>query len=134
VLVPGKGALTGVDFVLEPGAAISGCALDTTGRRVPDARLILRGTDRSQPGSSATTDAEGRFMMEDLEAGTYIFSVFDPVCRASVPSPTPRVTVTAGEQLTGVEVIFPARPRGSIEGTARDHSGAGIPRRMGASA
>jgi hypothetical protein len=119
------------------GASISGRVVDTDTLCVPNARVILISELDKQkdellhaesPGA-AETDEEGRFELAGIPAGTYYFLV---AARTETGSQmlwaiNDPLSVAAGEQLTGVEVVIRGKEEGVIEGHARDVEGNGIP-------
>jgi len=131
IRVPGEGDLSGMDFMLEPGASVSGRVVDTQGRVVPNARVTLNlQVDNTWhdllphyvPAPAWDADAEGRFEIVDVGPGTYVFFVDG---RRSENDPI-TITVEAGERITGVDVVILAKGEGVIEGYARDADGNGI--------
>ncbi len=127
--VPTEGEVTGIDFVLGPGASVSGRVVDTNGRYMHNAWLKLTGADRTSrlwETAPYETDEAGRFEMSGIGPGTYQFEVgfgSRGHYRKTLSDP---VTVTAEERITGVEVVVEAVGQGVVAGRVRDDSGNGV--------
>lgn len=120
VAVPGSGDVTGVDFVLEPGAIVSGYVVEANGGLVPDAHLTMSADGASVSGP---TDAEGAFEIQDVAPGAYTFSVSRRGrYQRCLNEP---LSVEAGEEITDLEVVV-AADEGAIEGFAVNEQGDGI--------
>jgi len=135
VVVPSQGDLTDIDFILERGATISGRVVDTRGECVPHADISLvlesKAFQVSWVGAAhASTDEEGRFRMQGIGSGTYIFLVSAPReddagwRQVATNAPIP---IRAGEEISDLDVVVYALDEGWIEGCVRDEDGKGIP-------
>ena len=125
VHVPGTGEVTGVDFVLDAGAIVSGRVVDTQGHPVPNVRLGMK-EEQVHPTLMVAAplwqaDGKGKFEITDVGPGTYVFSV-DYGDRMERCENGP-IVVAAGERITGIEVVTPFKGRGAIEGSVRDQKG-----------
>ena len=118
-----KEQLNGVDVVLSRGGTVSGRVIDWTGRPVAGARVFAE-TGRLE--SSRPSDAEGRYELGGLAAGTIRL-----VATKSSPSPgrarpmelrqVRTMVLTEGQRLDGIDLVF---PRGSaISGRIVDELG-----------
>ena len=71
-----------VDFVLEPGTAVTGHVLDPAGNPVPDAAVFLPGMNTSmhyvQQQALAQTDEHGAFHIDGLPAGIGAIAAYAP--------------------------------------------------------
>jgi hypothetical protein len=125
--------VTGVDFVLEPGAVISGYAVDTDGNPVADSTVRVNLEPRWMTHfkfywlPEGKTDHRGRFEIRGVPPGTqYFFVVYQGVLTGAISEP---VTVRSGQRVHGVEVVVEADPEhdGFVEGFVRNAEGEGIP-------
>lgn len=67
-----------VDVQLMRGATLAGVVRDTSGRPVPDTRIVVRQTQAPGPprrAGEATTDAAGSYRIHELPAGTVLVDV-----------------------------------------------------------
>ncbi len=75
-------AMAEVDFVLEPGTAVTGNVLDPAGNPVPDAFVFLPGANTSmlylKQQALAQTDASGAFRIDGLPAGIGAIAAYAP--------------------------------------------------------
>jgi len=81
----------------QSGGTISGTTLDQTAKVVPDASVTVK-NDAGTVSGTATSDAEGRFSVSGLAAGTYSVEATAPGFalskRLGVPSGTQDVSIT----------------------------------------
>jgi len=134
VVVPSQGDLTDIDFILERGATISGRVVDTRGECVPHADISLVLESKAFQASSvdaahASTDEEGRFRMQEIGSGAYIFIVRAPREHDAgwrQVATNAALAIRAGEEISELDVVVYALDEGWIEGRARDENGKGI--------
>ncbi len=126
--VSADGDVTGIDFVLESGATVSGRVVDTNRRSLPNGRILLslQQGGLGGPVPSGDVDANGRFEISDLGPGTYQFQVSIDRRGSYRMALNDPITVRAGEKMTNVEVVVEASGEGFVEGYARDEEGTGI--------
>lgn len=130
-LVESRVVLTGADrveadFVLTPGAAISGTVVDGNGDPVVSGVVHVRPAVRSAPrrvwdfGHPAVTDGRGAFRVWGLQAGEYLVFATAPQPRdSSVPPGAVTVRVAAGEEMRDVALVLLSPPPAvRVEGTA----------------
>ena len=117
--------ITGIDFVMEKAAVIAGRVFDSEGNVVPGPRpnawirlinldsgdgkeesLLVQMPDRTGFDWIAL-DEEGRFRINIVPPGNYIFEVARPQDRRQRATNEP-ITVGAGQVITGIEVIVPS--------------------------
>lgn len=94
-----------IDFSLVPGAVIRGQVVaHDSGKPVPGAIVSSKGGGRRMQvhGSSATADAEGKFVMRHLSSGTIALSAFADGYVSNTPT---EVSVGIGEQVDGIRVV-----------------------------
>jgi len=73
-LKPGRHAAINLSFVLDN--LVSGSVVDPEGRPLNEVEVLLKSTDpREQSANFAYTDEYGRFIIQSIEAGTYILVV-----------------------------------------------------------
>ncbi len=106
-------------------ADVSGVKIEVTSRasvtgRVTHAGKPVEGADVRVGYQHVVTDAEGRYEVRGLEAGTY--RVYGESTRLGVFSPGPRVDLGAHDRKTGVDVELDLA--GSISGKVVDQEGA----------
>jgi len=110
----------------DSGSSSSGSATAAT---VPvDESLMV-----SSIWAHATTDADGRYMIDELPAGSYILSAasengWERVHRWYVDADTPRnatrLSLAEGERLTQIDMILPVRTAtASVSGVVQDQDG-----------
>jgi len=104
----------GVAVDVEPGATITG--------RVMFRGVPVDGASVQTKQSAATTDAAGRFTLDDVKPGT--FHLYAESKRVGAFTPGPEVTVAAHEHKTGIEIELDRTA--SIAGTVVDQDGAPV--------
>jgi len=102
---------TGVNFVLASGASISGTVTDSAGNPIANAQLNAWNTEGGDGSGWAMTDSDGTYTMTGLSSGIYNVEVTS----GSYASAATTVTVTSGQDVTGVDFVLSVG--GSISGT-----------------
>ncbi len=102
---------TGVNFVLASGASISGTVTDSAGSPIANADLNAWNTAGGDGSGWAMTDSDGTYTITGLSSGIYHVEVSS----GSYASATTTVTVTSGQDVTGVDFVLSLG--GSISGT-----------------
>lgn len=103
------------------GRTIAGTLVDAGGAPVVGATLVARAPGgKARP--AAVSDADGRFLLRGLRAGTYEVV---PVAHAQRTMPDAPVTVEVGDaDVTGLRVALTAT--GAVRGSLRDRKGVAI--------
>ncbi|RMF74465.1 MAG: hypothetical protein D6738_06355 [Acidobacteria bacterium] len=96
--------LNRVDFVLEGGQRVTGRVVDTTGAPVPGVHVRLSPAGRGWGGPSATSDAAGRFAIDDVPPGSWEARAGGDGLPSSEPVP-----LEVGEEAppAGIELVIP---------------------------
>lgn len=105
-----------VRVVLDPASRLTGRVLDERNGPVPAAQVVLR----RQEGIAGvgTTDAEGRFLLEGVQAGRF---ALDASAQGHLAARVDAIEVSAGADLDAGDVIL---PRGAaLEGTVSGPDG-----------
>ena len=112
-IVTGAGLdATGLNFTLEPQAAIYGTVTEDSGDPVPQARVSLYrkvgGTGRIVRAGMVGADAMGRFELPHMRAGSYyLCAAGQPWYRASMgPMLQPRADAAAQQQRSPLDVAY----------------------------
>ncbi len=130
-LPPSTGnTITGIDFVLETGASVSGQVIDTMGAPVARKYLVMgfeQGMEDSAPSmknipvppKGLTTDMEGRFSFVDVAPHTYVFRVGrEEDFQKTRNEPLP---VKAGDRIENLQLVVESlAERGQLSGTLVD--------------
>lgn len=97
----------------QQAASISGTVRDTQ-TQVPLASAVVQLLQNSKIILQGTTDANGSYLIENIQAGTYVFQA----SKQGYHNFTQTLTVNAGDQLTGKNVdLQPLSAQASISGT-----------------
>ncbi|HEX8552964.1 MAG TPA: carboxypeptidase-like regulatory domain-containing protein [Abditibacteriaceae bacterium] len=105
-----------VDFALSPAPFLEGTARDEAGKVVAGAEIHLVTTEDSQTGSRDTTDAAGRFRLDNLPEGKITLRVGG---KWQIVTPT-TVTIPANNTV----LTLRARPTATLGGRVVDDKGA----------
>ncbi len=113
----------GVTFVLEASGSIVGAVADDAGRPVEVFSVVARVVDEERHAAAVKTvsSPEGRFLLEDLAAGTYTLQVS---AASRMPASVSDLNVTAGATTDAGRIRLGAG--GAIRGVVVDSQGAGI--------
>lgn len=126
----GRG-LTGIDFLLQPGARVAGAITDGSGAPIANATVVAY-TASGQVVAFATTGNDGKFLMT-LPLGTYRFVAVDTsftyaagfLGEAASFDASPAITLSAGQFRS--DLSFRLTKGGLVEGRVIDAAtGAGI--------
>lgn len=112
------------DLEMEPAARVAGRVVErVSGQPVADAEIVAAEGGRWSLGFRAIrTDAEGRFLIEDLPSGSFELTARH---RDRNLFGTGTVTAVATQAVEGVEISM--GPGVRLQGRVRDESGAGLP-------
>lgn len=127
--IRGAQHLRGVDAVLDLKVSLSGRVISPSGAAVPDATVTVH----SQGAEfTATSDADGRYVVEQVEKGSASLCVTPPAgtltsrCWRDVAPDGDWTPIAVGSSnLTGYDVILPLGA--SVTGTVTDTNGAPVP-------
>ena len=116
----------GVDFVLDAAGGVTGVAVDEAGRPVDSFRVMARPVTEEQgirfaPRFEMIGDAEGRFTLDNLGAGTYVLQVTAPDRADGIVS---NVKVASGAIVDVGRIRLGAG--GIVRGTVTDGTGTPI--------
>ncbi|MCG2782620.1 MAG: carboxypeptidase regulatory-like domain-containing protein [Candidatus Altiarchaeales archaeon] len=104
---------TGVNFVLSAGGSVSGTVTDASG---PVANIRVECWNEQGSGwGDAMTATEGTYTINGLSTGTYRVMVRSEEADTNYATAEKTVSVTAGQETTGVDFVLTAG--GSISGT-----------------
>lgn len=116
----------GADAVLKRSSSVSGRIIDEAGAPVPEMCIYAHPRSGSPtPGlfsTDAETDAEGRFTLRPLSAGSYLINIGDCGRRTDWITPSPNLEIGDEEQRSGVD--WSVYHGGRISGTVTDYYGA----------
>ena len=108
-----------------PRPSVAGLVISTTGDPVRKAAVILRAQDPAGASYTADSDANGRFAIYDVQAGSYAVSAdrdgFESNADGAPGAPAPRLKVEAGQSVTDVKIKLV--PLGVITGRVLDDDG-----------
>lgn len=138
--LPDGGRISGLEVSLVRHASILGTVTDASRRPlaahyVRALRIDSRGALPLGGGVQASTDAEGRFAIPELEPGQYLvrvgrggddtFQLYYPA--ALNPSGMQTITLAPGQERTGLDITLPAAPTASLAGSVRTRDGVTLP-------
>jgi hypothetical protein len=108
-----------------PRLSVSGVVVSTTGEPIRKAAVILRAKDENGSSYTVDSDANGRFMIEDVQPGAYVVSAdrqgFGSDTDGAPGAPPPSLKVEAGQSVTDVKIKLV--PLGVIAGRVLDDDG-----------
>ncbi len=112
----GETGLEDIKIVVEPGASIAGVVVDTTGKPLADMYVSAQKVGGGRGSGSESTGAEGTFHIKSLEEGTYQLSARKRNSWGNSGGGKEEVTVSQGQELTGVRVVFGGTDGATISG------------------
>lgn len=124
--------VTGIDFALGSGGAISGTVVDdVTNAPIAHAFVMLHGPNVTARNMGVRTDAQGHYTIGGLPSGQYRVFAMAPnyvgeyYDDASTPQTAALVTVAAPATTTGIDFSLAVAPRRvvPVTGTVTDESG-----------
>ncbi len=125
-LSTGDSGLEDIEIVVAPGASITGVVVDTAGKPLPDMFVSVASADGSFNNGSELTGPDGEFVIKSLDAGSYRLTVRRRNSWSQNQQGEQEVTVTQGQELTGVRLVFEAGPGSTISGRITNAAGEAI--------
>ena len=108
-----------------PRLSVSGVVISSAGDPVRKAAVLLRAKDENGISYTVDSDANGRFMIEDVQPGAYAVSAdrqgFESDTDGAPGAPPPSLKVEAGQSVTDVKIKLV--PLGVITGRVLDDDG-----------
>jgi Carboxypeptidase regulatory-like domain len=108
-----------------PRPSVAGMVVSTAGDPVRKARVLLKAQDEAAISYTVDSDGNGRFLIEDVQPGTYAVSAdrqgFMLEADGAPGAPPPSVKVEAGQSLNDVKIKLV--PLGVITGRVLDDDG-----------
>ena len=109
------------DLRLHPAARVEGWVREQrTGQPVADARVDLRAGIFDRADRDTSTDANGRFVFDDVIAGSF----FVHALRGTLVGSTARITAIPTQVVSGLEIFIEPAP--GITGSVVDETGGGL--------
>ena len=108
-----------------PRLSVAGMVISTAGDPVRKATVILRAQDENGISYTVNSDANGRFLIDDVQPGAYSVSAdrqgFESDTDGAPGAPRPSLKVEAGQSVTDVKIKL--MPLGVITGRVLDDDG-----------
>jgi len=108
-----------------PRPSVAGLVISTTGDPIRKATVLLKAQDEAAISYTAASDGNGRFLIEDVQPGTYAVSAdrqgFMLEAEGAPGAPPPNLKVEAGQSLNDVKIKLV--PLGVIAGRVLDDDG-----------
>jgi hypothetical protein len=108
-----------------PRLSVSGVVVSTAGDTIRKATVILRAQDENGISYTVDSDANGRFMIDDVQPGAYVVSAdrqgFMSNTDGAPGAPPPSLKVDAGQSVSDVKIKLV--PLGVITGRVVDDDG-----------